>query len=277
MASDIAGSVTATYDTVVTAPDDGDAVNSAGLVTMMLGGLNRTEFLNAQLNTDPWINADIFEDFLFTDRETGSNTVLRSDTLWKLDEDIADNNSFTNLASSGPEVGVCRISQTSGFTSSVMLRKSTALGFRVVQTQRISFRVRFPSILAAQNAEIGIGNGSNTQVAPGASSDTFAVTLKIDNSGSWVLQTVNAGRSEVAVPASTMVAGVYMHLELIHDGVGGWTASADGGATVAAVANIPAGTEDVTLLMRYQSPAAGTRQMDLDFINARFLSAGRVI
>jgi hypothetical protein len=91
-----------------------------------------------------------------------------------------------------------------------------------------------------------------------------------------VIYTKDGTDSEVAIPGSTMVAGTYMHLELVHDGVGGWTASADGGTTAAAVSDIPAGTTDVGLLMRYATPAAGTRAVEIDFISCSYLSASRV-
>lgn len=266
MASDIAGSVTATYDAVITAPDDGDATNSAGLVTMMLGGLNRTEFLHARAVSAPWVISDIFEDFLnVSDAVSG---LLLCDRIWQLNSSVE--HGYGNAGHQEPTIGTLQIFNLSGNVGRNEI--ATAQSYVLGQVRSMTVRVSVDAILAGQHLDFSFTNinGSTVPDPPGGTH----VAMTCFDSTNWELRT---GISSVAIPGSTMVAGTFMQLQLTHDGAGLWTATADNGTPATAVATIPSIASEAKLAMKFETPNAGVRVIEVDFVHASCIPTGRVL
>lgn len=273
MATDIASSVIAEYTAVIQAPDDTDAADAAAFVNLVLPIANRVEFLNAQLNDAPWVNANVFDDFK-TVTDGGEFDNWQCDTQWEINHSGSTGQfNPTILVSTSDAVGILRLSHPAAQVDGFRMR--TALTYQAGQTQRVTARLRLTDAgLASQQVSVGVGDGFNN----GIGSDNRTVRLLCNAGADWVLETNdNVSTSTVAIVGSAPSDGVFQQLDLFHDGAGTWTASVDGGAAVTAVANIPALTDDMALILRYEVPNAGTRELDIDFIHGRFLAAGRVI
>jgi hypothetical protein len=270
MATDISGSVSAEYTAAVPVPDDGDATNGAGLVAFALPLANRIEFLNSQLNTAPWIAPSLFDDFITAEIDTTAG-YIRSQEIWRLDEN--GNHSHGTASGLAPTIGELSIVNLTASAGETHIRTANAITISRLTT--ITIRLRVDAIVAGQDIELSL-NFDSSRAIPNPTSSNL-VRLLCEDSGSWVLETHDGTSSTVALPTSTLVAGTYMQLQLIHDGAGGWSARADTGTPAVAVANIPDPTSQMQLSLRFMTPTAGTRGLDVDFIHVGFLSAGRVL
>lgn len=273
MATDISSSVTAEYTAAIPVLDDGEALDFAAVVQFTLPLANRIEFLNSQINNAPWVIVDVFDDFTQRYQETVTPTLsrLHCDRVWESNHDAEY---FLGSGSTLDDaVGVLALANiTAGALDMTM---STRLDYLFSACQRFTARVQFPLGLDASNTwTFGLSDG----LGPGPSSGDSAVRLSNTAGGDWVLTTeaLNVS-SSITLVGTAPTIGVYQQLDIFHDGVGGWTASIDGGGTVAAVSNIPAGSLDTRVQVSNSSTAAGNRTVFIDFINARFLSPTRVL
>ncbi len=270
MATDIVPSITPVYTAVVPVPDDADAVTGAGLVNFALPLANRIEFLNARVNTAPWVQAEMFDDFLVVDDSVAG--FLQSKELW-VREDNTESSYTTSSGGTAPTVGELRIQNVGANAGELKL--GTGSLWPIDKVSSITVRLKVAALLTGQNLEIALDivSGDAIDVTPASS----LLGLICFDSGSWAFRTHRTSNASVAVPSSAMVANTYMQLQINHDGAGGWTASSDGGTVATAVSQIPADGTLLKLSIKAETPNAGSRTVSIDFIHIRALPAARVL
>ncbi len=270
MAVDIAGSVTPTYDAAITVGSDGDATDSAMLVTTALGLANRIEFVKVQFADEPWVSSSYFDDFIQMDKVIVSATTgyIHSGQVWKYLQTSGYNDVVDGTGTYDDAVGTINLQNSAGVRE-FMARSNDS--FPLASVERITIRVDVSGVGATNSFAFGLSANLNLGYGLGD-----YVRVAVTGSGDWVLSTSDGAESTVTIPTSAPVSNIHQQLDIFQGPVGTWTASFDGGTPVTAVGNIPsAGAGSYAAKIEHDAPVAG--QIGVDFIHVRTVSTGRNI
>lgn len=277
MATDLAPSAEAEFTSVIQAPDDGDPLNAAAIINMLLPIINRTEFLNAGLVTEPWKGSEVYDDFTLASLDSGGTILHTGHSNWFYQTSGSATHTLFTPAVDADTTGVLRDSVGGAATGNWRIRQAFDQ-FRFSQLRQIDLRIAFEDVasLSGRIFEAGLIRQSSIGARNLSTDDAVSLLYDDDEGAGWYLRTVNAGsESVIAVPSSTMTDGVFGNLTLLHDGAGVWVASFDGGDTATAVGNLPPQTDTATCQIKYEVPSTGDRDFDLDYIRFRFATSGR--
>lgn len=278
-ATNIAGTITATYDASIPVPGDGDYANQAALIAMVKPIANRVAYLKERFEDAPWARSEFFDDFVTRSEDLPDR--LLCDTLWEIAAtNAASVTSTTDFDEN--DFGILRFSHSAGTVSSNLLSKgvlpatanilSTMSNFR-----RAVVRVRVGNIASGMNFEIGIDADSAHAVA-GASAAITAI-FQPSVSPNWQLRTHDGGSAVLVDTGVAVAANTWYQLDLQSDGSSVVSLSIDGAAAVQAdPGDLPALTTDCAFVVRTGMPNAGaSRTWDLDFVYGRFDVSSRVL
>ncbi len=280
-ATNIAGTITPTYDASIPVPGDGDYANQAALIAMVKPIANRAEYLRAILEDAPWLRSDFFEDFFVDGTADAAAAQAKYNTLWTFTRTGTPSIGQTTVVDAD-SIGVLDLTNSSGSASAAHFSKGNIVGVGPALAQMSSFRravarVRVLSIVSGMNFEIGLGTNGQNGVAEAAASIT--AIFQPSASPNWRLRT-HTGGAAVHVDTGVPVAiNTWYQLDLTSDGVSVVSLSVDGATPVtAAPGDLPAMSTICSFLTRFESPNAGAgRTWRCDFVYGRFSATGRVL
>lgn len=277
MPIDVSSAVEPTYEPTVLVPLDGEYANSAQLQNMMLGALNRIEYLRQGLESAPWRESVIFDDFTIPLTVVDGASMYASDTMW----DTTGSTNWASLTISGlgdvEHIGLMRLTNASGNVTEALLRKTLGL-CPIGALQRITCQLRTGNIASGNSCEVGLS--PNLDPTPGDTSvpkQCVTATFIPSASANWRLR-VHDGTTETFQDTGVpVVAGQWYQLDLTNTG-SAYALSIDGAAPVSISSPLPSPTGAATLLMKFANPTSGaTRRWDVDFIRSVIAAPDRVL
>lgn len=261
MPTNIAGSVTPTYDQQIPVPLDGEHAHSAALSGMVRPIANRVAYLKERLEGAPETTVETFEDFtVFVN--TSADGYLLCDQTWIYSE--------SNAATLAPQSAAAarsalRISAVGGATVSARLRKNA--GAQEYQyLERFACRVAMQNIaLADMKVEIGLISATGSNAPLEASGTAISLVGDPTVNPNWMFRTYDGVGETLVDSGVAIVAGTHVLAEIVPAGAA-YSASIDGGAPVTLSSNVPSSAAVAGPQMRVQFPNAGaSRQIDIDF------------
>lgn len=264
MSVNIAPNVTPTYDAALPVPADGEYANSAALQAMVLPVANRVEYLRQGLESAPWREVAIFEDFLAPVHEVDADEYY-ADTPWVMNTAFSGYTK-TSIPAFSDAMGLIVAENTSGGALSALSRKSEGCIQRT-NFRRAVARVQVGSVIAGMGFTIGL----NFMGGAEAVAAVFAPAV----SPNWVLRN-SAGSVNTGV---VVAPGVWYELDLVHDGALGITLSVNNSTPVNQNPGAVGLLGDVlTPAWNMITPAAGAnRFFYVDFLYFRAISQNRAL
>lgn len=262
MPTNIASTVTATYDASIPVPLDGEYAHQAALANMVRPVANRAEYLRQRLEGAPWTTLEILEDFcsLIDNSDAGSPHLI-CDQAWIFSE--------TNTATLAPQSSsaarsALRISTAGGSAVSARLRKQFSQEYS--EFERFGCRVAMQSIaLADLNVEIGLISATGSNAPLEASGTAISLVGNPTVNPNWCFRTRDGAAETLADSGVTIVAGTHVIAEIVPSGAA-YAASINGGSPVLLTANVPSSAAVAGPQIRCAFPNAGaSRQIDIDF------------
>lgn len=274
MATDIAGSVTSEYTSVVEVPADTDILSEAGLTDMMLAGLNRTEFVRQNtpiLATSIRRIVDVHEEFLSVDWNN-SRQVLHADRNWKTSSAGSPTVAFRANAAGQPGGLRATMGTSGGAFACYLGSASTSQVFRTAEFDRFACIVHLPTTISDKQFRVGLSQDVN-----GLTGGTHGLAFVRESAeANYQIYAKTSGGEDQIDSGVTVTADEDVLFELVRASSGTWSVRVNEVeiTTLTSPANRALTTETFNLGAYFICGTAATRVFDLLQIDGRTTALG---